>query len=94
VLSTCKLIGARAAIAARFLRFGDDRGRKNEGVKGEGTWGWRGGLEGCHGLTGGATAGVRPPRRTHVVARAYAQSATEFTETLNRSRWIRLTGEF
>jgi hypothetical protein len=94
VVSARELTGARVAIASWFLRFGNDRGRKNEGVKGEATWGWRGGLEGCCELTGGATIGIRPPRCTHVVARAYARLATEFIETLNRSRWIRLTGEF
>jgi hypothetical protein len=46
VVSARKLIGARTEMAARFLRFGFDRGREKEGVKGEGSEGWRGGLEG------------------------------------------------
>jgi hypothetical protein len=33
-------------MVARFLRFGFDRGREKEGVKGEGSGGWCGGLEG------------------------------------------------
>jgi hypothetical protein len=34
VENACELAGARAAMAARFLRFGDDRGKEEEGMDG------------------------------------------------------------
>jgi hypothetical protein len=46
VVSTHKLVRARAAMAARSLHSGFDRGREKVGVKGEGSGGW------CHGLEG------------------------------------------
>jgi hypothetical protein len=41
VENTCELTGARAAMAARFLRFGDDRGKEEEGMDGRGLDGSR-----------------------------------------------------
>jgi hypothetical protein len=93
VVSVCELIGARIAMAALSLRFGFDRGREKEGVKGERSGGWRRVLEGHHGLTGGTTAGIRPPWHAHAVVQACGRSATESTESLNRSRWTRLIGK-
>jgi hypothetical protein len=64
---------------ACVFRFGDDRGREKEGVKGEASWGWRGGLEGHRGLTSEAMASVRMPWHAHVVALVYGHSATELS---------------
>jgi hypothetical protein len=36
VENACELAGARAAMAARFLHFGDDRGKEEEGMDGRG----------------------------------------------------------
>jgi hypothetical protein len=58
VVSVCKLTGARIENGGFVFYFGDDRGREKEGVKGEASGGRHGGLEGRHGLTGGAAAGV------------------------------------
>jgi hypothetical protein len=66
-------------MAVSFFRFGDDKGREKEGVKGEESWGWRGGLKGRHGLTDGAMASIWMPQHAHVVALAYGRSATELS---------------
>jgi hypothetical protein len=69
VVSARDLVRAGGDNGGFIFRFGDDRGRE-EGVKGEASGGWRGGLEGRRGLTGGATAGVWSPRCIHTTAMA------------------------
>jgi hypothetical protein len=44
VENACELAGARAAMAALFVHFGDDRGKEEEEMDGEASGGWRGGL--------------------------------------------------
>jgi hypothetical protein len=79
VVSTREHVRATTVMEVLFFRFGDDRGKEKEGVKGEASWGWCVGLEGCRGLTGVAMASVWTPRCAHVVALACGQSATELS---------------
>jgi hypothetical protein len=68
LVSMRKHVRATAVMVVSFFRFGDDKGREKEGVKGEASWGWRGGLEGRHGLTNGAMASIWTPWHNHAVA--------------------------
>jgi hypothetical protein len=93
VASAREHVGATAVMVVSFFRFGDDRGREKEGVKGEASWGWRGGLEGHRGLTNRAVVSIWMPRRAHAAALAYGRSATELSLFPFRDRRNRLTAK-
>jgi hypothetical protein len=93
VVSARELARAGGDNGGFVFRFGDDRGREKERVKGEASRGWRGGLEGHRGMTGGAVAGVRMPQCAHEAALTWGRSATKLSSFPFRDRRNRLAAE-